>query len=290
MRHNKSKATLLVIVMLAISSSCDSLPLERTIRDSLKGSKPYFTSPQKMSRRFIAEPAGKGVTARFHCHADGNPTPRINWLKNHQEMDASNIRIDKVRIKKWSLILEDLLPSDSGLYTCIVGNQYGSINATYELEVIARVIKIPRLQSGLPKNQTAYIGDSVTFRCQVQSRDSLAPHIQWLKHTSTSNNDVGDAFSLLQREWPKHPEWNCVAMTRNLFEKSPFICIAPETDIGQPPIDPEKLRLTNVTFEDAAEYTCLAGNAIGIARRSAWLTVKRPPGNILFTHPNFMKL
>ncbi|KAJ8388279.1 hypothetical protein AAFF_G00135400 [Aldrovandia affinis] len=35
----------------------------------------------------------------------------------------------------------------------------------------------------------------------------------------------------------------------------------------------EILFLTNVSFEDAGEYTCLAGNSIGYAYHSAWLTV-----------------
>lgn len=35
----------------------------------------------------------------------------------------------------------------------------------------------------------------------------------------------------------------------------------------------EVLFLPNVTFEDAGEYTCLAGNSIGISYHTAWLTV-----------------
>ena len=35
----------------------------------------------------------------------------------------------------------------------------------------------------------------------------------------------------------------------------------------------EVLLLPNVSFEDAGEYTCLAGNSIGYAYHSAWLTV-----------------
>lgn len=35
----------------------------------------------------------------------------------------------------------------------------------------------------------------------------------------------------------------------------------------------EVLYLPNVTFEDAGEYTCLAGNSIGISFHTAWLTV-----------------
>lgn len=35
----------------------------------------------------------------------------------------------------------------------------------------------------------------------------------------------------------------------------------------------EVLYLSRVTMEDAGEYTCLAGNSIGFAYQSAWLTV-----------------
>lgn len=35
----------------------------------------------------------------------------------------------------------------------------------------------------------------------------------------------------------------------------------------------EVLYLSKVTMEDAGEYTCLAGNSIGFAHQSAWLTV-----------------
>lgn len=50
----------------------------------------------------------------------------------------------------------------------------------------------------------------------------------------------------------------------------------------------EVLYLPNVTFEDAGEYTCLAGNSIGISYHTAWLTVL--PGRytlILPTHHFF---
>lgn len=37
--------------------------------------------------------------------------------------------------------------------------------------------------------------------------------------------------------------------------------------------DMEVLTLKNVTANDTGEYTCLAGNSIGVSHHSAWLTV-----------------
>lgn len=44
----------------------------------------------------------------------------------------------------------------------------------------------------------------------------------------------------------------------------------------------EVLYLTNITMEDAGEYTCLAGNSIGYSHQSAWLTVLS--GRFVWTH------
>lgn len=43
----------------------------------------------------------------------------------------------------------------------------------------------------------------------------------------------------------------------------------------------EVLYLRNVSVEDAGEYTCLAGNSIGLSYQSAWLTVLPGRGGVL---------
>lgn len=56
-----------------------------------------------------------------------------------------------------------------------------------------------------------------------------------------------------------------------LFPPPPF---PPQTaGINTTDKELEVLFLTNVSFEDAGEYTCLAGNSIGYTHHSAWLTV-----------------
>ena len=44
----------------------------------------------------------------------------------------------------------------------------------------------------------------------------------------------------------------------------------------------KKLTLTNVTFEDAGKYTCVAGNYLGINYRNVWLEVV--DGKLLLGH------
>lgn len=38
----------------------------------------------------------------------------------------------------WTIIMESVVPSDKGNYTCLVENEYGSINHTYQLDVVGQ--------------------------------------------------------------------------------------------------------------------------------------------------------
>ena len=42
----------------------------------------------------------------------------------------------QVRHQHWTLIMESVVPSDKGNYTCLVENAYGAINHTYTLDVV----------------------------------------------------------------------------------------------------------------------------------------------------------
>ena len=44
----------------------------------------------------------------------------------------------QVRTQHWTLIMESVVPSDKGNYTCLVENEFGSINHTYTLDVVGQ--------------------------------------------------------------------------------------------------------------------------------------------------------
>lgn len=43
--------------------------------------------------------------------------------------------------------MDSVVPSDKGNYTCIVENEYGSINHTYQLDVVGKTAGATRLRS-----------------------------------------------------------------------------------------------------------------------------------------------
>ncbi|XP_064896902.1 fibroblast growth factor receptor 1 isoform X1 [Columba livia] len=219
---------------------------------------PYWTYPEKMEKKLHAVPAAK--TVKFKCPSSGTPNPTLRWLKNGKEFKPDH-RIGgyKVRYATWSIIMDSVVPSDKGNYTCIVENKYGSINHTYQLDVVERSPHRPILQAGLPANKTVALGSNVEFVCKVYSDPQ--PHIQWLKHIEVNGSKIGP-------------------------DNLPYVQILKHSGINSS--DAEVLTLYNVTEAESGEYVCKVSNYIGEANQSAWLTVTRPLATAIEDTPAMM--
>ena len=64
----------------------------------------------------------------------GEPKPTVKWSKDNQKNTIER-HLGSVKQNKFYLILEDVTPYDSGLYTCNVSNSLGWIGFTFELLV-----------------------------------------------------------------------------------------------------------------------------------------------------------
>nr|XP_031317740.1 fibroblast growth factor receptor 2 isoform X11 [Camelus dromedarius] len=233
---------LVVVTMATLSLARPSFSLVEDTTVEPEGA-PYWTNTEKMEKRLHAVPAAN--TVKFRCPAGGSPTPTMRWLKNGKEFKQEH-RIGgyKVRNQHWSLIMESVVPSDKGNYTCVVENDYGSINHTYHLDVVERSPHRPILQAGLPANASTVVGGDVEFVCKVYS--DAQPHIQWIKHVEKNGSKYGP-------------------------DGLPYLKVLKHSGINSS--NAEVLALFNVTEADAGEYICKVSNYIGQANQSAWLTV-----------------
>ncbi|XP_004579828.2 fibroblast growth factor receptor 2 isoform X7 [Ochotona princeps] len=233
---------LVMVTMATVSLARPSFNLVEDTTLEPEGA-PYWTNTEKMEKRLHAVPAAN--TVKFRCPAGGSPTPTMRWLKNGKEFKQEH-RIGgyKVRNQHWSLIMESVVPSDKGNYTCVVENEYGSINHTYHLDVVERSPHRPILQAGLPANASTVVGGDVEFVCKVYS--DAQPHIQWIKHVEKNGSKYGP-------------------------DGLPYLKVLKHSGINSS--NAEVLALFNVTEADAGEYICKVSNYIGQANQSAWLTV-----------------
>uniref|UniRef100_A0A671T384 Fibroblast growth factor receptor n=1 Tax=Sinocyclocheilus anshuiensis TaxID=1608454 RepID=A0A671T384_9TELE len=190
---SRASDTLCFIVNVtdAISSGDDEDDTERSDDVGVDGEQmlaPYWTSPEKMEKKLHAVPAAN--TVKFRCAAAGNPKPEMRWQKNGKPFKQED-RMGgyKLRLQHWTLIMESVVPSDKGNYTCLLENAYGSINHTYTLDVVERSPHRPILQAGLPANVTVQVGEDAKFVCKVYS--DAQPHIQWLQHIVKNGSRYG---------------------------------------------------------------------------------------------------
>ncbi|KAG5266749.1 hypothetical protein AALO_G00235780 [Alosa alosa] len=282
----------IVNVTDAISSGDDEDDTERSEDVAVDGEQmraPAWTMPEKMEKKLHAVPAAN--TVKFRCAAEGNPRPKMRWLKNGRPFrQEDRMGGYKVRQQHWTLIMESVVPSDKGNYTCLVENEYGGINHTYTLDVVERSPHRPILQAGLPANITVQVGQDAKFVCKVYS--DAQPHIQWLQHITKNGSRYGPDghpyVRVLKRSGINSSDvesltvFNVTEMDAGQYtckvsnyigevNQSGWLTVIPGVNTTDKEI--EVLYVPNVTLEDAGEYTCLAGNSIGISYHTAWLTV-----------------
>ncbi|KAK3573862.1 hypothetical protein QTP86_032858 [Hemibagrus guttatus] len=99
----------------------------------------------------------------------------------------------------------------------------------------------------------------------------------------TGSNFLGKSeipFWLTVRQPGKTPPQTPWTEPPNQLHLSTFYSWVATAGINTTDKELEVLFLPNVSFEDAGEYTCLAGNSIGYAHHSAWLTVIPAIGDV----------
>ncbi|KAI9542266.1 Fibroblast growth factor receptor 4 [Dissostichus eleginoides] len=255
---------------------------------------PYWTHTQRMEKKLYAVPAGN--TVKFRCPAMGNPLPNIRWLKNGREFRGEH-RIGgiKLRHQHWSLVMESVVPSDRGNYTCMVDNKYGSITHSYVLDVLgapgpdvedraSTPVFYLTCDSRLRRAASATGSVSVSLKTnettnEIREREAFPPQTHPAgrsprqHHSGGGRSDVqfhckvySDAQPHIQ--WLKHIERNG---SRYGSDGTPYVRVLKTGSLNMSEV--EVLYLAKVTMEDAGEYTCLAGNSIGFAHQSAWLVV-----------------
>ncbi|XP_068679141.1 fibroblast growth factor receptor 4-like [Montipora foliosa] len=225
-------------------------------RTSMSEAAPEFTVPEKKRRRnILAVPVGNPV--KMDCSAIGFPRPTVKWYKDgviFQERKGGS----RLYISKFSTVLtmRDIVPSDSGLYTCNVSNAYGWINHSYRVDVHERVRAKPViLRMG---NVTVMEGENVTLLCKALS-DSM-PHFQWLRWFASPANASGNSSENPIYSYKVIKQTDQHGIKHEKTSKLDF--------------HSDKLTLVNVTKNDEGKYTCIVANAVGYTVAPAYIIIR----------------
>ncbi|XP_022833229.1 peroxidasin-like [Spodoptera litura] len=150
-----------------------SKPAKMTVqrkRDSenLENAAPVFTvKPQKQFAKLEQE------SINFDCAANGHPKPHVAWRFNGERILLN----ERISIRSnGSIFIANIQESDAGLYTCLVENINGKVNASAALEVM-----VPPTFILEPHNKTVRLGDDVEFICTAKGVPK--PLINWFRNT-----------------------------------------------------------------------------------------------------------
>ncbi|PFX12078.1 Roundabout-like 2 [Stylophora pistillata] len=95
-------------------------------------SAPSIVTPRKST---VVNETG---TASFQCEVEGNPQPKVTWLK-----DNSSLPVNKRIIPSDAgLLINDVTSNDGGMYTCVAKNILGRMKSLAELSVQAGLIHV----------------------------------------------------------------------------------------------------------------------------------------------------
>ncbi|XP_074542105.1 fibroblast growth factor receptor 1-A-like [Halichoeres trimaculatus] len=203
---------------------------------------PQWVNPQQMETGLLT--VRVSLSVKFTCQATGNPIPTLHWFKNGEKimMDQRPGEF-KMGDSSWMLIMDFVVPSDRGNYTCVLENKHGRLEHTYHLDVVEFPHDSLILEEGLPANQTADVGSEVSFECEVKG--NFPTELHWLKQAKFNNRSTAS-------------------------DGSPYVNVLKfQSIIGGLNV----LTLRNITTEDAGKYICLAKNSKGASFNTAWLTV-----------------
>ncbi|XP_070688049.1 hemicentin-1 [Pempheris klunzingeri] len=150
-------------------------------------------------------------TTQLECHVDGNPTPKITWLKDSQPISSEGPH----RILSNGRTLQVLTAqvSDTGRYVCVADNVAGSAEKSFNLNV-----HVPPTIIGLsPETVTVVVNNFVSLSCEATGFPP--PTLSWLNdrgpiqaNTNALVMPGGRTLQILKAKVSDGGKYSCVAM------------------------------------------------------------------------------
>ncbi|XP_041118018.1 myosin light chain kinase, smooth muscle-like isoform X1 [Polyodon spathula] len=211
----------------------------------VEGKAPFVTSPLKGCA------VSEGQDFVLQCSVEAKPSPQITWLLDDNTIQYAHATFENGVAK---LTVQDALPEDGGLYTCVAENSCG--RATCSAKVVIKekkAVKRDELKNVEEANKTfppvflkaltdMRVMDGSQVRMTVEVTGNPQPEIVWL-HNGKEIQESEDFH----------------------FEKK-----------GNEYI----LYIQEVFPEDTGKYTCAVWNEFGETRSEATLTVQEPQDGV----------
>ncbi|KAL9952579.1 hypothetical protein ACROYT_G039849 [Oculina patagonica] len=109
-------------------------------------------------------------TASFQCEVEGNPEPKVTWLKQNSSLLAGK----QVVLSRGGLMITDVMSQDEGMYTCVARNILGEMTSSAMLSV-----QVGAVITRKPSSVIVEEGQNVNLICQATGQPT--PTVTWRK-------------------------------------------------------------------------------------------------------------
>ncbi|KAK0400071.1 hypothetical protein QR680_003339 [Steinernema hermaphroditum] len=230
----------------------------------------------------------KNHQCKLICSVQGNPAPKIEWLKDGHPVDESRVQVT-YRSGVCTLEIFNSRMEDAGTYTCRASNDVGEHSTECQLTVQGRGGEpIP-----LPTVRTRRVYDSLRIGGDVERSRSSSDIASRLLRTTPTRRAVDDirlepsanvptfdrSLANVDVEETENAEFSClisgkpeplVEWLRNGEKISPDERFITSFAAGR-----ATLRVIGASADDEGEYCCKASNSAGSETCKAVLTVKK---------------
>ncbi|XP_077429418.1 contactin-4-like isoform X1 [Vanacampus margaritifer] len=101
--------------------------------NTVKGKLSFYAPPHLIEKPQDVQKLIDGSLS-WDCKATGKPKPSYRWMKNGENVEPTE---ERIQVSNGALLISRLTLSDTGMYQCVAGNKYGEVYSNAELRVIA---------------------------------------------------------------------------------------------------------------------------------------------------------
>uniref|UniRef100_A0A8C7MYL2 Myosin, light chain kinase 5 n=1 Tax=Oncorhynchus kisutch TaxID=8019 RepID=A0A8C7MYL2_ONCKI len=134
-KWKKTGKALLALKRMALLSKADG-PLSPEAEQALQSLEVKLQGGPQFSLTLTDQTASRGSTARLSCHLTGYPDPEVVWLRGEEPLEeSSRVQIEYEEDGLCTLVLAQVGPEDSDVYTCRATNDQGKALCSAKLIV-----------------------------------------------------------------------------------------------------------------------------------------------------------
>ncbi|KAH9495484.1 hypothetical protein Btru_012965 [Bulinus truncatus] len=198
----------------------------------------------------------EGFQLSLICRGDGNPKPSVMWLspggqyfvQSESDHVATSSTSGNATMKdrasidgSGTLTLENITRYDAGVFTCVLSNPEGRVNASATVEVLFQPVF-----TLLPQGTTVSEGDSFTLQCGALANP--ASEITW--------------------SIPSYPNIYITVADASVIANENVLTSG-------------YLEVKKASRSHQGTFTCRASNVLGSVKTSAYVTVTGPPAFVV---------